>query len=262
MKPGKVSIVGAGPGDPELITVKALKRIREADVILYDRLANEELLAYAKPGAVKIYCGKAPGRHAAPQDEINETLAAYALRGSIVVRLKGGDPLVFGRGGEEALALAERGIPCEIVPGITSSIGAAASARIPLTHRGIAGSVAIVTGNRCHDREARIRWDLLARGVDTLVVYMGVGKLGEIRAELLRHGKAASTPVALIERATLPDERIVVGTLADIHLLAARMALSNPALIVIGETVRIREGLERLLEAEEAKPGFELSIAQ
>lgn len=249
MRAGIAYIVGAGPGDPELITVKAIKRIEAADAVLYDRLANESLLAYAKPEAERIYCGKAPSRHAMPQRQINELLIALAREGKTVVRLKGGDPLVFGRGGEEALALAEAGVPYEIVPGITSAIGAAAASGIPLTHRGVAGSFAVVTGSRCHDGEPPPRWDLLAQAVDTLVVYMGVSRLGEIRAELLRCGKPASTPAALIERGTTAEERVVAGTLANIHKLAEAMKLANPALIVIGEVVRVRESLLRL-EAE------------
>ncbi|MEF3303968.1 uroporphyrinogen-III C-methyltransferase [Paenibacillus sp. GYB003] len=244
MRPGTVSIVGAGPGDPELITLKALKRIREADVILYDRLVGEELLDYAKEGAVRLYCGKSPGRHAMSQERINETLVAYARSGKAVVRLKGGDPLVFGRGGEEALALAEHRIPYEIVPGVTSAIAAAASAGIPLTHRGVSASLAVVTGSRCSEgSDAPVRWDMLARGVDTIAIYMGVGQLAHIREELLKHGKPGSTPVALVERAATPEQRVVTGTLARICRLAEEMRLANPALIVIGDVVLVRERL-------------------
>lgn len=240
---GKVYIVGAGPGDPELITVKALRLIQQAEVILYDRLVNKELLAYCSPSTILIDCGKAPRAHAMPQEQIQQTLVRYALEGYTVVRLKGGDPLVFGRGSEEALELAEWGIPYEIVPGITSAIGAAASAGIPLTHRHYAASFACVTGSRCHGAVPDIRWDLLAHGVDTLAIYMGVSELPSIREELLKHGKSSSTPVALIERGTTPDQRVITGTLADIHLLSVSMKLSNPALIIIGDVVRIREQL-------------------
>ncbi|CAI6087369.1 uroporphyrinogen-III C-methyltransferase [Cohnella sp. JJ-181] len=248
-RPGPVYLVGAGPGDPELITLKAIRRIREADVILYDRLVNEELLEYANPGAERVYCGKSPGQHAIPQWEIEALLIEHALAGRTVVRLKGGDPLVFGRGAEEALALAERGIPCEIVPGVTSAIGAGAASRIPLTHRDLAASFAVVTGNRCREDAAPVRWDLLAHGVDTLVIYMGIGRLEEIRAELLRHGKAPSTPVALIERGTTDRQRVVTGALEHIHKLAEAMKIGNPALIVVGEVVLVREQL-LLLEAQ------------
>ena len=157
--PGMVSIIGAGPGDPELITVKAMNRLREAEVVLYDRLVSEELLPYAGPFAELVYVGKAPGRHAMPQEEIERWLIRYAMDGKRVVRLKGGDPFVFGRGGEEALALAAAGIPYEVIPGITSALGAAASAGVPLTHRGAAASFACVTGSRCHGDQTPIRWE-------------------------------------------------------------------------------------------------------
>ncbi|WP_424767508.1 uroporphyrinogen-III C-methyltransferase [Paenibacillus sp. sgz302251] len=245
---GTVYIVGAGPGDPELITVKAMRRIQLADVILYDRLVSAELLGYARPDAELVYCGKAPGSHAMPQKLINQALVSYASAGKQVVRLKGGDPFVFGRGGEEALELAAWGIPYEIVPGITSAIGAAAASGIPVTHRDYAASFACVTGSRCHGDKSPIRWDLLAHSVDTLAIYMGVSQLPAIREELLKHGKPASTPVAVIERGTTSRQRTIVGTLADIHTLAATMKLSNPALIIIGEVVRIRE---QLLHAEQ-----------
>jgi uroporphyrin-III C-methyltransferase len=244
--PGEVSIVGAGPGDPELITLKALKRIQQADIILYDRLVNEQLLGHARPDAKLLYVGKAPGRHSMPQGQIIEKLILFANKGYKVVRLKGGDPFIFGRGGEEAIALAERGIPYEIVPGITSAIGAAAAAQIPLTHRGQSASVAFVTGNRCHDNEALPRWDLLAQSVETLVIYMGVSELDAIRSELLLHGKPAETPVALIEKGTTVQQRVVTGLLSNIHKLAEAMKLSNPALIVIGEAVKVRERLLQL----------------
>ncbi|GLX70033.1 uroporphyrinogen-III C-methyltransferase [Paenibacillus glycanilyticus] len=249
---GKVYIVGAGPGDPELITVKAMRRIGMADIVMYDRLVNEELLAYAQPDAELVYCGKAPNAHAMPQEAINAALVAYAKQGKTVVRLKGGDPFVFGRGGEEALELAEHGIEWEIVPGITSAIGAAASAAIPLTHRGRAASFACVTGNRCHGDQEPVRWDLLAHSVDTLAIYMGVSQLANIREELLKSGKAASTPVAVIERGTTSQQRVITGTLADIHKLASSLKVTNPALIIVGEVVKVREQLllaERQAEA-------------
>ncbi|WP_419874981.1 uroporphyrinogen-III C-methyltransferase [Candidatus Pristimantibacillus sp. PTI5] len=245
---GTVYIVGAGPGDPELISVKAMRRIQQADVILYDRLISKELLAYAGSDTELVYCGKAPGSHAMPQHIINEALVKYAQAGKTVVRLKGGDPLVFGRGAEEALELASWGIPYEIVPGITSAIGAAAAAGIPVTHREYAASFACVTGSRCHGDKSPIRWDLLAHSVDTLAIYMGVSELPVIREELLKHGKSAATPVALIERGTTNRQRTIVGTLSDIHTLAVSMKLANPALIIIGEVVRVRE---RLMQAEQ-----------
>lgn len=241
---GKVFIVGAGPGDPDLITVKAMKALQQSEIILYDRLANKELLSYAPSDAVRIYCGKVPGAHAMQQEHINEALIQYAKQGKAVIRLKGGDPFVFGRGSEEAIALSQEDIPFEIIPGITSAIGAAAASGIPLTHRGSAASFACVTGSRCHNARSPIRWDLLAHSVDTLAIYMGVSQLPDIREELLSHGKSPSTPVALIENGTTAKQRTIVTTLGDMHNAAAMSRLDNPALIIIGEVVKVREQLQ------------------
>ncbi|OBR67962.1 uroporphyrinogen-III C-methyltransferase [Paenibacillus oryzae] len=243
-KYGKVFIVGAGPGDPDLITVKALKALQQAEIILYDRLANKELLSCAPPGVVSIYCGKVPGAHAMQQEHINEALVQYAKQGKTVVRLKGGDPFVFGRGSEEAAALAEENIPFEIVPGVTSAIGAAAASGIPLTHRGSAASFACITGSRCHNARSPIRWDLLAHSVDTLAIYMGVSQLPFIREELMKHGKSPSTPAALIENGTTARQRTIVTTLDDMHNSATISRLDNPALIIIGEVVNVRAQLQ------------------
>lgn len=249
MKSGRISIVGAGPGDPELITLKAVRRIREADVVLYDRLVSKELLDYAKPDARLIYCGKAPGQHTMTQEQIEHEMINHAHQGSKVVRLKGGDPFVFGRGGEEALAAAKAGIVWEVVPGITSAIGAAAAAGIPLTHRGVAASFAVITASRCGDPEAQLDWEHLARGVDTIAVYMGVGRLRQIREELLRHGKSGSTPVALIENGTTSRQRTAVGTLDNMEQLASALEIGNPAMIIIGEVVKVKEVLMKLESA-------------
>ncbi|QJC53669.1 uroporphyrinogen-III C-methyltransferase [Paenibacillus albicereus] len=255
MKPGLVSIVGAGPGDPELIAVKALRRLQQADVILYDRLVSPQLLEEASPSSRRIYCGKAPGRHAMSQEQINALLVRFASQGLAVVRLKGGDPLVFGRGGEEALELARHGIPWELVPGLTSASGAAAAEGIPLTHRGISASFACVSGTRASAESPEPRWDLLAHGVDTLVVYMGISRLEAIAAELLRHGKPAGTPAAIVERATTPGSRTLVGTLAGLPSLAASAGAASPALIVIGEVVLLRERLQALSAQLESTAG-------
>ncbi|WP_172196087.1 uroporphyrinogen-III C-methyltransferase [Saccharibacillus qingshengii] len=241
MSRGRISIVGAGPGDPELITVKALRRLEQADVVLYDRLVSDELLRSCLPGTLKIYCGKAPGRHALTQDEIDRLIVDYAKVGHHVVRLKGGDPFIFGRGGEEALAASRAGIDFEVIPGVTSAAGASASAGIPLTHRGTAASFAVVTGSRCGGADTPVRWDLLACGADTLAVYMGVSKLEEISGELIRHGRDADTPAALIENATTEAERVVTGTLGTIARLALAMKVSNPAMLIVGDTVGVRE---------------------
>lgn len=256
MRPGgRVSIVGAGPGDPELITVKAVHRIREADVILYDRLVNEELLEYAGRSTELVYCGKAPGGHSMSQEEICAKLITYALEGKKVVRLKGGDPFVFGRGGEEVLEAASRGIPYEVIPGITSAIGGGAASGIPLTHRGIAASFACVTGSRCHGDHEPVRWDLLAHSVDTLVIYMGVSQLREIRSELLQHGKPSATPVALIENGTTRKQRTYTCTLGDMHKVAAAVQLSNPALIVVGEVAAIHDQLDSIRRGAAERTG-------
>lgn len=257
---GTVSIIGAGPGDPELITVKALRRIQQADVIMYDRLVNDELLTYARPDAQRLFCGKAPGLHHMNQATIHRTLLSYASAGHAVVRLKGGDPFVFGRGAEEALFLAEHHIPYEVVPGITSAIGTAASASIPLTHRGVATSFACITVCRANPAieptttesifssapplsPSPVRWDLLAHSVDTLAIYMGVSQLEEICSELIFCGKPSTTPVAIIENGTTEAERIFTGTLADITQIATAAHVSNPAMIIIGAVVNIREQL-------------------
>jgi len=240
---GHVSIIGAGPGDPELLTVKAMRAIEAADVIMYDRLVNKEVLQYAKPDVKLVYCGKAPGKHAMTQTDINAALVHYAFQGKRIVRLKGGDPFIFGRGGEEALELAAAGIAYTIIPGITSAIGAAAAASIPMTHRHVATSFACVTGYRSPDNHKPVRWDLLAHSVDTLAIYMGVSQLASIQQELLQAGKAASTPIAFIEQGTLPKQRIIIGTLGGMNELATTSKLINPSLIIIGDVVRIREQL-------------------
>ncbi|MEW4431388.1 uroporphyrinogen-III C-methyltransferase [Paenibacillus pabuli] len=249
MSRGLVSIVGAGPGDPELITVKALRRIQAADVLLYDRLVNDDLLAEAPEAALRIYCGKAPGLHSMSQEMIGRLLVTHAAEGKQVVRLKGGDPFIFGRGGEEALVLAEAGIPFEIIPGITSAVGTSASSLIPLTHRGVASTFACVTGTGSDGRVSSVRWDLLAHSVDTLIIYMGISQLPLIQRELLQFGKSSSTPAALIERGTTAKERIITGTLGQLHALSLSEKVNNPALIIIGDAVLVREQLIQLQQA-------------
>ncbi|YAR63900.1 uroporphyrinogen-III C-methyltransferase [Bacillus cytotoxicus] len=238
---GKVYIVGAGPGDPELISIKGVKCIEQADVILYDRLVNKELLSYAKPDADLIYCGKLPNYHTMKQETIHTFLVKYAKKGKVVTRLKGGDPFVFGRGGEEAEVLAKHGIPFEIVPGITAGIATSAYAGIPVTHREVSASFAVVTGHRKEGTEEEIKWRNLAEGVDTLAVYMGVSNLPYICEKLLQYGKEAETPVAIIEWGTTSSQRTVVGTLGTIVSIAEIENIQNPSMIVIGEVVRFRE---------------------
>ena len=235
-KIGKVYLVGAGPGDRKLITLKGLECLNRADVVIYDLLVNTELLEHCPPHAEKIYGGKMAGEQAKRQVEINRLMAQHAKGGKTVVRLKGGDPFVFGRGGEEALMLVEAGVDFEIVPGITSAIAAPAYAGIPVTHRGCASSVAFVTGHSAAlGADSDIRWDQLATAVDTLVVYMGVGHLREIAKRLTAHGRKPKTPVALVHWGTTPQQVVLQGTLADIAQKAETVKLENPAVIVVGD---------------------------
>ena len=244
MKQGIVYLVGAGPGDPGLMTVRGLECLRRAEVVVYDRLIPQAVLKEANPKAKLIYVGKQSADHALTQDKINELLAQEAQAGKIVCRLKGGDPFIFGRGGEEALYLKERGLAFEIVPGVTSAIAAPAYAGIPLTHREFASSVAFITGQEDADKSnSTINWSGLAQGPDTLVFLMGMANLGEITARLMEHGRPAETPVALVQRGTTPAQRTVVGTLGDIVAQAQAAGLKPPVAIVVGEVVRLREEL-------------------
>ncbi len=238
---GIVYLVGAGPGDPGLITMRGIERLKQAEVVVYDRLANHSLLAHARQAEL-IDVGKQPHRHRLPQAEINTLLIEKARMGKIVVRLKGGDPFVFGRGGEEAMALAEAGLPFEIVPGITSAIAAPAYAGIPVTHRNLACSVALATGHRAGNiTDPACDWARLACGPDTLVFLMGVHNLPHIVEQLITHGRSPDTPVALVERASRTAQKTVVGTLANIVERATE--IRPPAAIIIGEVVRLRQSL-------------------
>ncbi|WP_042477386.1 uroporphyrinogen-III C-methyltransferase [Bacillus ndiopicus] len=249
---GKVYIVGAGPGDVELITLKGLRCIKEADVILYDRLINRELLSYAKPNAQLIFCGKLPNRHAMIQEHINHSLVQYAKQGKVVTRLKGGDPFVFGRGAEEAEVLAENHIPYEIVPGITAGIAAPAYAGIPVTHRDFGSSFAIVTGHMKEGKDDSIKWESLANGVDTLAIYMGVGNLPYICQNLLKYGRSATTPVALVYMGTFEEQQTVTGTLVTIVEIAQETQVKNPSIIIVGEVVSLREKIQWFEQKKEA----------
>ncbi len=241
---GFVSLVGAGPGDPELITVGGAARLAGAGVVVYDRLANPRLLALAPADAEMVYVGKMPDRHTLSQDEINALLVAKGREGKRVVRLKGGDPFVFGRGGEEAEALAAAGVPFEVWPGVTSAIAAPAYAGIPVTHRALASSFAVITGHENPAKEdSSIDWAKLATGVDTLIFLMGTGRLAQIAQRLIEHGRHPSTPAAVIEWGTLPRQRVATGTLADIDAAVRTAGLAPPAVTVVGEVVRLREGL-------------------
>lgn len=237
-----IYLVGSGPGDPGLITLKGIRCLQQADAVVYDRLAPKSLLEYARPEAELIYVGKKSGKPSMKQEEINALLAELGRTGKTVVRLKGGDPYVFGRGGEEALELLGAGIPFEVVPGVTSGIAAPAYAGIPVTHRGVSTSVAFVTGHEdpAKDR-ADVDWGKLANAADTLVLYMGVGRLREISGELIAAGKSPDTPAACIRWGTVPGQRTITGTLRDIAGRIAAADLKPPAITVVGDVVALRD---------------------
>jgi uroporphyrinogen III methyltransferase / synthase len=241
-----IYLVGSGPGDPGLFTVKGVECLRRADVVVYDRLAPGTLLAYAHPEAELVYVGKKPGNPSISQEEINALLVKLGRVGKTVVRLKGGDPYVFGRGGEEACVLVEAGLPFEVVPGVTSGIATPAYAGIPVTHRNVATSVAFITGHEDPTKgQQDVDWKRLANGAETLVLYMGVGRLREISSELISGGRDPETPVACVRWGTLPEQETVTGTLTDITDRVEEAGLKPPAITVIGDVVSLRdEGLD------------------
>lgn len=246
--PAMVSLVGAGPGDPDLLTVKALRLLQQASMVVYDKLVSREVLALLNPRADRIFVGKQSGQHTLRQEEIIELLLRLARSGRSVLRLKGGDPYIFGRGGEEAQALAEAGIAFEVVPGITAAQGMAAACGMPLTHRDHATQVTLVTGHlrdEAGERGLELDWECLARPHQTLVIYMGVATLPHLCAQLERHGLAADTPAALVENATLPVQRTVTGTLRSLPSLARAHAIRAPALVVIGGVVGLHGQLNQ-----------------
>ena len=241
MKIGKVYLVGAGPGDPGLLTVRGRDLLRSAPVIVYDQLVNPALLEEAATESVKIYVGKRAGRHYVAQEEINAVLIAHARNGQDVVRLKGGDPFVFGRGGEEAEALAEAGVPFEIVPGVSSAAAVPAYAGVPLTHRKLASSFAVVTGHEARKPNSAVNWSKLATAVDTLVILMGLSNLSIIVKKLIENGRSPDTPAAVIRSGTTSEQESVVGTLADI--VERSTGIEPPALIVVGDVVSLSDKL-------------------
>jgi uroporphyrinogen III methyltransferase/synthase len=244
MRKGKVYLVGAGPGDPKLITVRGLEALRRSDAVVYDRLASPRLLDELKPGAQVIYVGKRPARHTMKQEEINRLLVDLALEGKTVTRLKGGDPNLFGRVGEEAELLVEYGIEFEIVPGVTSAIGVPAYAGIPVTHRNYSSSIAVITGHENPDKiDSHIHWETLGQAVDTIIFLMGVAKLGYIRDQLVHYGKPLSTPVALIRWGTRVEQKTLMGTLETIVDQVQKADFKPPAVIIVGEVVMLREKL-------------------
>lgn len=240
---GRVYLVGAGPGDPGLLTLRAAELLRSADVVLYDRLVSDGILAMAGASATKEYVGRAVGDDASHQDSTNEAMARHAGEGRTVVRLKGGDPNVFGRGGEEAEFLRSRGIECELVPGITSGLASATYAGIPITHRGTSSSVALVTGHEDPTKETEsVRWEALAGSVDTIVVLMGLGRIRAICARLAAGGLDASTPVAVIQEGTTPRQAVERGTLADIADRVSARGMRAPAIIIVGAAAALDVG--------------------
>lgn len=235
-----VYLVGAGPGDPELITLKAVKALKEADVILYDKLANEEILNHAE-GAKLIYVGKQAGHHSKSQEEINKILVKEAKKNDVVVRLKGGDPFVFGRGGEEMLALAEEGIDFKLIPGVTSAIGVPTTIGLPVTHRGVSTSMTLVTGHEDPTKESKqVKWDFTA---DTIIILMGIGNLRDNISEIMKY-KDPKTPVCVIENGTMENQRIITGTLENI----TEKDIKPPALVVIGHVVDVFKEINQITD--------------
>jgi uroporphyrin-III C-methyltransferase len=244
-KPGKVILVGAGPGDPDLLTIRAVQRISIGDVLVYDRLIQQGVLALARPDAEKIYMGKTPGHHTR-QQEIHAVLVEKALEGKTVVRIKGGDPFLFGRGGEEVEYLAEHGIPFEVVPGVSSCLSAPLSANIAVTHRDASSSVVIVTGHNADGNEDRVDWDAVAR-IDTSVFLMCVHNVDTIAQRLIEAGRRPETPAAIIQMAYWDGEHVVTGTLDTIAEEVRRAGVEPPATLVVGEVVRLRDKLKSLM---------------
>lgn len=241
---GKVYLVGAGPGDPGLLTLKGREALEAADSVVYDRLVNPALLDFAPPFAERICVGKSAGKHYPRQEAINDLLVAHARAGEVVVRLKGGDPFLFGRGGEEAEALAEAGIPWEVVPGVSSALAVPAYAGIPVTHRNLASSFLVATAHEKEGRpRSRIKWEKIATAADTLVFLMGCARLPEITSLLMEHGRTADTPAAVIEWGTYQEQRVELGTLENIAQRAKAAGLGPPSVLVVGAVVSLAEKL-------------------
>jgi uroporphyrin-III C-methyltransferase len=240
---GAVYLVGAGPGDPELLTLRAARLLAQVDTIVYDHLVGAGILDLVRPGTELIYVGKEKSRHTMPQDEINTLLVRLARQGKQVVRLKGGDPFIFGRGGEEVEVLVAEGIRFEVVPGITAASGVSSYAGIPLTHRDYAQSCIFTTGH-LKDGSLNLDWEVLAHARQTVVIYMGLGALPEISRQLIAHGRAADIPVAVVEQGTTSRQRVVTGTLTTIASLVSAHGLKSPCLIIVGEVVALHESLQ------------------
>ena len=253
--PGCVSLVGAGPGDPELLTIKAWRRLQAADVILHDRLVSDEILSLASPQATRCYVGKQRSAHSVPQDGINQALVNWARAGKRVVRLKGGDPFIFGRGGEELEALVAAGVDVEVVPGITAASGCAAYAGIPLTHRDHAQSVRFVTGHLCNG-SCDLDWQALSRPGQTLVFYMGLGSVTTIAEQLMAHGMDGDMPLALVEQGTTQHQRVHTGTLQKLPAAIIQDIICPPTLIIVGKVVTLHDALDWFNREQAASVGW------
>ncbi len=247
---GEVALVGSGPGDPELLTLRALRFIEQAEVTIYDRLVSDEILALLPENSENFYVGKEQAKHCVPQDKINQLLVDQAKLGKRVLRLKGGDPFIFGRGGEEAEYLLENGVSCHICPGITAASGCTTYAGIPLTHRGVAQGCTFITGHIQNNGQLNLPWESLANKSQTVVFYMGINTLPKIAEELVNHGRAGDTPAALIRRGTQPEQQVFRGTISNLSALVEEHKITPPTLIVIGEVVN------QLTEQSLATPGF------
>nr|AFI78388.1 siroheme synthase [uncultured bacterium ws101A12] len=256
---GEVYLVGAGPGDPDLLTFRALRLMQRADVVLYDRLIGDDILSLVRRDAERIYVGKLPQDHTLPQEDISALMARLALQGNRVLRLKGGDPFIFGRGGEEIETLARAGVPFKVVPGITAAAGCGAYAGIPLTHRDHAQACVFVTAHG-RDGVLDLDWEVLVRPAQTVAVYMGLSNLGKLVDGFARHGLDMSTAVAVIENGTRPDQRVVTGTLASIADRVAETGISSPSMILIGSVVTLHGSLGATSGADAAEPAHEMSI--
>ena len=241
-KAGRVYLVGAGPGDPELLTLRAVRLLQQTEVIVYDHLVSPAVLDFVAPAAERIYAGKRRNEHSMRQEQINALLVRLARAGKQVVRLKGGDPFIFGRGGEEMQALAAQGIAFEVVPGITAACGVSSYAGIPLTHRDHAQSCLFVTGH-LKDGSADLDWAAMTRPRQTVVIYMGLSALAEICSQLIAHGAAPTQAIAVVQHGTIAQQKVVVGTLADLPGRVARQGLTSPCLIIVGDVVRLHESL-------------------
>ena len=250
---GFVSLVGSGPGDPDLLTVKALRRLQQADVVVFDRLVSDEILQLIPPGVSQISVGKSAGKHSVPQHQINDTIVSLAMSGRRVVRLKGGDPYIFGRGGEEALALHEHDIPFEVVPGVTAAAGCGSYSGIPLTHRGLNHGVRFLTGHLHDDESLQVDWHKIADPNCTLVIYMGLANLEKICAELVRAGLAPGMPAAAIHGGTTGHQRKVIATLANLAAEVEDAGLRSPVTVIIGKVVALSDALDWFQEEISSK---------